>query len=192
MGLVYFALNDKGEKAGHPFKASLFGKNAGLAQLQSHYEQSRIKLKDSPAKASVRDKIEQAMRTAEKETDFKKLLHNNGISTVLRRNTEGRIYGTTFIDHASKTVWNGSDLGKNFSANVINEWWNNDNKPDIDSVSRTNAVTGDAETGKFKTQEYNADFLDGFGGLLPSPKGEDYDEENFANQMKKKARRRKR
>ena len=31
-----------------------------------------------------------------------------------------------------------------------------------------------------------------FGGLLPNAKAEDYDEELFANQMKKKARRKKR
>lgn len=28
-GLLYIPLNDKGERAGHPFKASLFGKSAG-------------------------------------------------------------------------------------------------------------------------------------------------------------------
>lgn len=195
-GLVYFALNDKGEKASSPFKASLFGKTAGYSQLQSYYGQNRIKLKDNPAKASVKDKIELAMRTAEKETDFKKLLHNHGISTVLRRNNEGRIYGTTFIHHASKTVWNGSDLGKNLSANKFNEWFNNDNKPDInpalDFGNRTNDVTAHPETEKSKSQENDINFLEGFGGLLPSVESEDYEEENFANQMKKKARRRKR
>jgi hypothetical protein len=196
MGLVYFALNDNGEKVSSPFKASLFGKNAGLAQLQSHYEQSRIKLTASPSKGSIKVKIESVMQTASNESEFKKKLLEEGINFVVRRNDTGRIYGMTFIDHNSKTVWNGSELGKNFSANVFNEWWNNGNKPninpDIDFVSRTNAVTGDAETGKFKMQEYGGDFLDGFGGLLPSAKGEDYEEENFANQMKKKARRRKR
>lgn len=35
LGLVYFVLNEKGEKISIPFKASLFGKIAGLAQLQS-------------------------------------------------------------------------------------------------------------------------------------------------------------
>src|SRR5690606_42141436 len=31
-GLVYVALDKNGNKAGHPFKASLFGKDAGIAQ----------------------------------------------------------------------------------------------------------------------------------------------------------------
>lgn len=47
-----------------------------------------------------------------------------GISTVVRRNGTGRIYGINFIDHNSKTVWNGSRLGKEFSANAFNDWWN--------------------------------------------------------------------
>ena len=40
-------------------------------------------------------------------------------------NPEGRLYGITFIDHTSRTVFNGSRLGKPFSANVFNELFNN-------------------------------------------------------------------
>ena len=32
-GLLYIPLNEKGEKVGHPFKASIFGKSAGLPAL---------------------------------------------------------------------------------------------------------------------------------------------------------------
>lgn len=193
-GKVYFALNDKGEKASNPFKASLFGKTAGYAQLQSHYDQNRIGLKDNPAKAIVKNKIELAMRTASRETDFKKQLVNQGISTVTRRNTQGRIYGITFIDHTSKTVWNGSELDKNLSANKFNEWWNNGNKPEVnnDVGNTTNIETGFAEIEKFRNQEYGGNLIEGLGGLLPNAKGEDFEEENFANQMKKKTRRIKR
>src|SRR5690554_4078492 len=34
-GLVYFAMNEQGEKASNPFKASLFGKQAGLEDRKS-------------------------------------------------------------------------------------------------------------------------------------------------------------
>jgi hypothetical protein len=36
-GLVYFALNDKGEKVGNPFKSSLFGKSVGIESLKKTY-----------------------------------------------------------------------------------------------------------------------------------------------------------
>lgn len=122
-GLVYFALNEQGEKASNPFKASRFGKNAGLDELQNHFAAAKEKMKTDPAKAVLKNTIEAAMHTATNEAEFKKQLIEQGINTVVRRNDEGRIYGMTFIDHESRTVWNGSALGKNLSANVFNDWW---------------------------------------------------------------------
>lgn len=205
-GLVYFALNDKGEKAGHPFKASLFGKNAGLAQLQSHYEQSRIKLKDSPAKGSVKGRIESVMQTASGESEFKKKLLEHGMNVVVRRNDTGRIYGVTFIDHNSKTVCNGSELGKNLSANVFNDWWNNGKKEDLPPKENTapqKIIPADVQisephspsdfSGKEDMPEngQNNNIFEAFGSLLPVAQGEDFQETAFANQMKRKDKRRK-
>jgi hypothetical protein len=48
-GLVYFALNEKGEKASNPFKASLFGKGAGYSELQSHLQNLRHNCKTAQA-----------------------------------------------------------------------------------------------------------------------------------------------
>lgn len=62
--------------------------------------------------------------------DFKKQLLEQSINTVVRRNESGRIYGMTFIDRESRSVWNGSSLDRNLSANVYKEWWNNGNKPE--------------------------------------------------------------
>lgn len=45
---------------------------------------------------------------------------------VFRRNDTGRIYGVTFIDHERREAFNGSRMGKEFSANVFNglvNWW---------------------------------------------------------------------
>ena len=45
---------------------------------------------------------------------------------VFRRNDTGRIYGVTFIDHERREAFNGSRMGKEFSANVFNDlvcWW---------------------------------------------------------------------
>jgi len=36
-GLLYIPLDEKGERAAHPFKASLFGKNAGFPALELHF-----------------------------------------------------------------------------------------------------------------------------------------------------------
>ena len=62
------------------------------------------------------------MHTANNETDFKKQC-GAGYQYRYTPYRWGRIYGMTFIDHESRTVWNGSQLDKNLSANVFNDWW---------------------------------------------------------------------
>ncbi|MDI6046903.1 conjugal transfer protein MobB [Flavobacterium yafengii] len=206
-GLVYFALNEKGEKASNPFKASLFGKQAGYVHLQQHYGNSRELLKNEPSKALLKTTIEMCLQTASNEKEFKKRLLERGVNTVVRRNTEGRVYGITFVDHSSKSVWNGSQLGKNLSANVFNDWWNNGTKMEQpvqgNGVSKNNATINEdvkqshklfdflvKENMSYSHEENN--LIEVFGGLLSNGKAEDYDEELFVNQMKKKARRKKR
>jgi hypothetical protein len=122
-GLVYMALDENGEKAGLPFKASLFGKNAAFVALDKHIAACKESLKDSEDKPHIIDKVARAMQSATSEREFKQLLAHWGINAVIRRNDTGRIYGMTFIDHDSKTVWNGSRLGKEFSANTFNDLW---------------------------------------------------------------------
>ncbi|WP_165446948.1 relaxase/mobilization nuclease domain-containing protein [Olivibacter jilunii] len=46
-------------------------------------------------------------------------LKRQGVDTVLRRNAEGRLYGITYVDHNSKCVFNGSELGKAYGITVI-------------------------------------------------------------------------
>ncbi len=42
-----------------------------------------------------------------------------GIQVVFRQNEDRRLYGVTFVDHRSKSVFNGSDLGKPYSAVML-------------------------------------------------------------------------
>ncbi|MCP2027410.1 hypothetical protein L1276_002567 [Flavobacterium sp. HSC-32F16] len=203
LGLVYFALNEKGEKGSSPFKASLFGKSAGYLQLQSQCGQNRIKLKDSPTKGSVKERIESVMRNTSNESEFRKKLMQEGISIVVRRNAAGRIYGITFIDHKSRSVWNGSELAKNLSANTFNDWWNNkktENSAHKSSVSKKDVIikpeTGQSpDTADFLINEkmphaYEQNSFNVLGGLLPQSHTEDYEEHVFDNRMKRKVKRR--
>ncbi|ATN06654.1 relaxase/mobilization nuclease domain-containing protein [Myroides marinus] len=191
-GLVYVALDENGNKVSNPFKASLFGKDAGITQLQKHFEQSKEKMKINPARSVLKNAMELAIHTTNNETDFKKQLVELGINTIVRKNESGRIYGITFIDHESRSVWNGSQLDRDLSANVFNEWWNNGNKPELkiqDSpVSNTNTLESQPTKDLFEfiSQKHSHNFDMGMFSLLPNAQGEDYEEEQFANQMKKK------
>lgn len=128
-GLIYFALDKNGEKATNPFKASLFGKHAGLSALQSHF----LMCKETPAETKEETKkiISQALAFAQSEKDFKAYLIEHGINVVIRRNEHGRLYGITFVDHNSRTVYNGSHLGKQYSANAINEIFSRTNSSPV-------------------------------------------------------------
>src|SRR5690606_16439629 len=41
------------------------------------------------------------------------------VDMIARTNAEGRVYGITYIDHRTKCVFNGSDLGKPYTAKGI-------------------------------------------------------------------------
>lgn len=191
-GLVYVALDENGNKASNPFKASLFGKDAGVAELQKHFEHSKEKMKTNPARSVLKNTIELAIHTTNSETDFKKQLVEQGNNTIVRRNDSGRIYGITFIDHESRTVWNGSQLDRNLSANVFNDWWNNGNKPELKTQDNpvSNTDTLDHQPTKdlfeFISHEHSHSSDLGLFSLLPDAQGEDYEEGQFTKRMKKK------
>ena len=201
-GLLYIPLNEKGERAGHPFKASLFGKSAGLPALELHFAKCKTALKDNPTKQTLKSAITIALKTTSDEQAFKKQLAKQGINVVVRRNDTGRIYGITFIDHNSKTVWNGSRLSTELSANTFNDYWNSNIKPDIkepailqSKLSTSNDADLPAEEPhhlfNFLTTEKHEDgLIEALGGLLPEAQGEDYEEQDFTNKMKKRKRQR--
>lgn len=206
-GLLYFALNDKGEKASNPFKASLFGKNAGLSMLELHFEKCKKTLKSSGAKETLKAAITIALQSVDNEKDFKKQLIQQGINVVVRRNDTGRIYGITFIDHNSKTIWNGSHLGTALTANTFNDYWNNSIKPETKDLNATKSRKHQQNTLEdvsienphklfdFLNKDANVFstndtcLLEDMGGLLTLMQGEDFEELDFENQMKKKRKR---
>ncbi|CAN1534730.1 Endonuclease relaxase, MobA/VirD2 [Flavobacteriaceae bacterium] len=206
-GLVYLALNENGEKSSNPFKASLFGKSAGYIALQNHFTASKDALKESDARLSIIKTIEMTLKSATEEQGFKKQLTKKGINVIIRKNDTGRIYGITFIDHNSKTVWNGSRLGKGLSANVFNDWWNNGLQPEVKNTKDTETILTKTVSESLPADKPHDlfDFLsnqgpvqvdDGhsiiecFGGLLPDAQGVDYEGQEFADRLKKNKKRR--
>lgn len=120
-GLVYFATDDDGKTIASPFKASRLGKFAGREAIEQRYERSKERIDIKPLKK----KVSRIMSQSAGKDDFIDKLKAENIDLVLRYTDEGRIYGATYIDHASMTVLNGSRLGRNFSANALENWFNN-------------------------------------------------------------------
>jgi len=146
-GLVYFAMNDNGDTVSTPFKASRLGKFASRAAVEGHFERSKENVEIRPTKRIVAS----VMAQSSGQDDFIASLNSKGIDLVLRYNEDGRIYGATFVDHNTHTVLNGSRLGKEFSANAFERWFNGDGEKPILSASGTPnpdtaQTTGDTST----------------------------------------------
>lgn len=120
-GLVYSALDSEGNRVGKPLKSSLFGKNHGFEGLEKLFDKSKETIKTDGVAKQTRATVSASLASTRTESEFRAALRKKGIDLVLRRNNEGRIFGATFIDHNQRAVLNGSRLGKEFSANVLNE-----------------------------------------------------------------------
>jgi hypothetical protein len=120
-GLVYRILDDKGNPIGVPIKASDFYFKPTLKFLGEKFKENETrKLSD---KIRVKNIINMALfnERAMPVSHLAKLLEREGIQTIFRRSSEGLLYGITYVDHTTKNVFNGSSLGKEYSAKAIEE-----------------------------------------------------------------------
>ena len=120
-GLVYSAFDKDGNKVGTPLKSSLFSKVAGYDELEKHMVKSGEQLKQQGQRERTRAVVDGIVNTSRSESELQAKLKAVNIDLVVHRNDQGRIYGITFIDHNDRCVFNGSRLGKEFSANVFND-----------------------------------------------------------------------
>jgi len=119
-GLLYRILDADGNPIGVPIKASLFYNNSTLKYLEEKFKENEPKR--MPHKARIKNAIDMFL-TGKKATlqDLIKALEKQGIHVALRKNSTGLIYGITYVDHQTKCVFNGSVLGKKYSAKAIQE-----------------------------------------------------------------------
>jgi len=190
-GLVYSAIDNKGERIGKPFKSSLFGKSVGYEALQQQMVQSGEIIKEKQLKGRTKAIVTKAMQLTLSRDDFEKCLAANGMSVVFRVNDAGRIYGVTFIDHQNQCVLNGSRLGKEFSANVFNELFpssKGDNDIRLQQQSSNNIGYADEP---YLSSQKNVDNSDTSLNIfsMETNNGTDSEEEAFILRMRKKERR---
>lgn len=119
-GLLYRAIDQNGNAIGVPIKASRFRSTPTLQKLEGYFHKNQEK--PSTAKSRVRNAIDLIFRKQGQSFEtFRAKLRESGIDLVVRSNEHGFIYGLTYVDHNSRTVFNGSDLGKQYSAKAVQE-----------------------------------------------------------------------
>ena len=122
-GLVYTALEGNGEKAPvPPLKASRLGGDASLKKIGRVMERSAEIIQTAGLHKHTLQRVQEAMQDTTTEEALRERLKTYHIALYLRRSVTGRITGVTFIDHETRCVLNGSQLGKKYSANALNEW----------------------------------------------------------------------
>ena len=132
-GLVYFATDDNGNTIATPLKASRLGKFASRTAIEGKFERDKEKIDIKSTKRLVSD----AMAAATGKDNFISKLKEKNIDLVLRYNADGRLYGATFVDHNNHVALNGSRLGREFSANALNLWFNDPTaKPQVQPQPR--------------------------------------------------------
>lgn len=182
-GLVYHATDDKGNKVSTPFKSSLFGKSVGYEALQRRFAQSKTEMKDKHLGVRTKQTIQDTMRHCQSLTELQKELTERGIDTLFRHTDAGRLYGATFIDHTDRCVFNGSRLGKNLSANALEQWADHPHP----SLSASPAPTVEPQIEG--TPALFAEEGETMGGLLDLPleqHGTDPEEERFRRRMQRR------
>ena len=187
-GIVYSAMNDKGEKVGNPVKASRISKSVGYEALERRMQKSGEVIKDKNLKEHTRRTVAAVMKTADNRRELERQLKQKGIDVLFRQNDSGRIYGVTFIDHNNRVVLNGSRLGKEFSANVFNETYSADThsqKPELALLQERQPFTP-------KEQPTPGFSSVGIGGLLGGASGGDEPQDTISQKRKKKKKRNRR
>ena len=124
-GIVYTMTDDSGKPICTPVKSSLIEKRYGYEGLEKRIGYNAREYKNKKWQPKIRNEVALAMHGCRgNKEEFTRLLAGKGIDVVFRENDEGRIYGATFIDHKNREVYNGSRLGKEFSANAFERLFN--------------------------------------------------------------------
>lgn len=183
-GIIYSATDNNGKVASPPFKSARFGKRFGNEWLGKKMLSHTKDFKDGKWIPGIQRQVVSAIRQARSRKEFLELLRKNGIDVVFRENEQGRIYGVTFINHNNREAFNGSRMGKEFSANVFNElfkWW--DGIP----TGESQRYTGEELWQQYSHKVETGSALEQAAGIFSiDTNPRDYEEEAFARRMKKK------
>ena len=159
-GLVYVPTDDQGDKVSTPINASDIGRGVGYTAIQNRIQKSKQTIK--LLIPTIRNKVLQTMRTSPNmEKELRQRLEEQGLHVVIRKNDNGRIYGITFIDDERGAAFNGSRLGKGYSANVFNAYFfNPTNNPFLDEELYGKSTVSVEQTNKVQVLQHGTEDYD--------------------------------
>lgn len=119
-GLYYRVLGKDGKPTGVPVKASDFTGKPTLKKLEEKFKTNKIK--KLPFQSRVKNIIDLELRNSPPTLQNLAIaVKKQGIELAMRKNDTGFIYGITYVDHKTGAVFNGSSLGRHYSAKALQE-----------------------------------------------------------------------
>jgi hypothetical protein len=192
-GLVYRILDAQGNKVGVPIKASAIGCKPILDNLEKRFTINE------PAKESLKQQtknaIDDCLQTSPASmNNLVTALTQKQIYTVLRHNAEGRLYGITFVDNQNKVVFNGSDLGKGYSAAALQSRLDSGEKDVTVTHEKKSGNVSNSNLEKIQQKQFGKsnDFLVKNESLLETLMSAKEQFDNVPNSMLQKKRKKKR
>jgi Relaxase/Mobilisation nuclease domain len=117
-GLLFHILDQNGKKMGVPIKASSIYSKPTLLNLEKKFKENGEGI--IPGRQKLKAIIDYVLlEKPESLAVFIRALGKQNIQTILRQNDKGFSFGITFIDHKNKTVFNGSEIGKDYSVAAL-------------------------------------------------------------------------
>lgn len=187
-GLMYQILDEQKRPVGVPIKASSFYLKPTLKNLELRFAANKkMRL---PHMKRIKNCIDFAFLKNKKLSLEKldKILRSEGINMVMRKNTEGLLYGITYIDHTSKCIFNGSTLGSSYAAKAIQE------RCEDVVIKSENKALNNSEHNEFQSTKNAISFISAeqVQKIIDSIISPEYNGEYIPKELKGKRRKRKR
>lgn len=187
-GIVYILTDDTGKPLCTPIKSSLIGKRYGYEGVEKRTAYNAREYKARKWQPKIRNDVALAIHGCRGDREeFIRLLRGKGIDVVFRENDEGRIYGATFIDHKDREVYNGSRLGKEFSANAFERLFGG-----TDNIPKLAAPMPDTGLQSGFPSDVESAIEQAFGIFGMEPNGPDPQEEALARRLQRKKKKKRR
>ena len=187
-GIIYTMTDDNGKPICTPIKSSVIGKRFGYEGVEKRITYNAQEYRAKKWQPKIRNDVALAMHGSRgNRKEFVRLLGSKGIDVVFRENDAGRIYGVTFIDHHNREVYNGSRLGKEFSANNFEKLFNSQG-----DIPWADMPQGFSESQSLSSADLESGIEQAFGIFSFDAPANDPQEEMLAKQYQKKKKKKKR
>lgn len=115
--LLYWVLKEGDKKIGVAIRPRYIEGNPNLKNLQRRFNQNRLSRR--PEGQRLKNLLDKSLATTGSQEEMSQFLKEHGIRVVFRKGKDEKMTGVTYIDNATRSVYNGLELGPAYHASVF-------------------------------------------------------------------------